>query len=36
VLTIVGFFVLPAIFMLWMAVVGGGALVLGGLWLRRA
>jgi hypothetical protein len=36
VLTFVGFFVLPAIFMLWMAVVGGGALVLGGLWLRRA
>jgi hypothetical protein len=34
-LTLVGFFALPSIFMLWMAVVGGGALLLGGLWLRR-
>lgn len=34
VLTLVGFLALPSIFMLWMAVVGGGALVLGGLWLR--
>jgi hypothetical protein len=36
VLTLVGFFALPSIFMLWMAAVGGGALVLGGLWLRQA
>ena len=36
VLTLVGFFVLPGIFMLWMAAVGGGALVFGGLWLRQA
>jgi hypothetical protein len=36
VLTLFGYFVLPAYFMLWMAAVGGGALVLTGLWLRRA
>jgi hypothetical protein len=35
VLTLFGFFALPAYFSLWMAVVGGGALILGGLWLRR-
>lgn len=35
VLTLVGFFALPSIFMLWMAAVGGGALMIGGLWLRR-
>jgi hypothetical protein len=35
VLTLVGFFAFPAIFLLWMAVVGGGAMVLGGLWLRQ-
>jgi hypothetical protein len=34
-LTLGGFFLLPAYFGLWMAAVGGGALVLGGLWLRR-
>jgi hypothetical protein len=34
-LTLIGFFALSSIFMLWMAAVGGGALVLGGLWLRR-
>jgi hypothetical protein len=33
-LTLVGFFYLPAYFALWMAVVGGGGLILGGLWLR--
>lgn len=33
-LTIIGFFFLPQIFLLWMAVVGGGALILGGFWLR--
>ena len=31
-----GFFVLAAWFYLWMAIVGGGALVIGGLWLKRA
>jgi hypothetical protein len=35
VLTLFGFFALPSFFMLWMAAVGGGALVTGGLWLRR-
>ena len=35
VLTLVGFFAFPAIFMLWMAAVGGGALILGGIWLGR-
>ncbi len=35
-LTIAGYFWLPQYFLLWMAVVGGGALILGGLWLRRA
>jgi hypothetical protein len=34
-LTLGGFFWLPHIFTLWMAVVGGGALILGGLWLRK-
>lgn len=33
-LTLGGFFFLPAHFLLWMAAVGGGALVLAGLWLR--
>jgi hypothetical protein len=36
VLTIVGYFWFPQIFLLWMAAVGGGALILGGLWLRSA
>jgi hypothetical protein len=35
-LTLGGFFLLHQHFLLWMAVVGGGALVLGGLWLRKA
>jgi hypothetical protein len=34
-LTLVGFFAFPGIFELWMAVVGGGTLILSGLWLRR-
>lgn len=34
-LTLAGFFLLTAHFLLWMAVVGGGALILAGLWLRR-
>jgi len=33
-LTLFGFFELPAQFELWMAVVGGGGLILGGIWLR--
>jgi hypothetical protein len=33
-LTLIGYFWLPNIFPLWMAVVGGGALLLGGVWLR--
>jgi hypothetical protein len=35
VLTVGGYFWLPQYFLPWMAVVGGGALILGGLWLRR-
>lgn len=35
VFTVAGFFWLPQYFALWMAVVGGGALILGGFWLRR-
>lgn len=35
VLTVGGFFWLPQYFPLWMAGVGGGALILGGFWLRR-
>jgi hypothetical protein len=35
-LTLFGFFYLPHQFLLWMAVVGGGGLVLGGIWLRTA
>ena len=35
-LTVGGFFYLPAYFLLWMAAVGGGGLLLGGLWLRGA
>jgi hypothetical protein len=33
-LTLAGFFLLPSSFPLWMAIVGGGGLILGGLWLR--
>ena len=33
-LTAGGYFYLPAYFLLWMAAVGGGSLILGGLWLR--
>ena len=36
-LTLVGyFFVTGAAFLLWMAVVNGGGLILGGLWMRRS
>lgn len=34
-LTVGGYFWLPQYFLLWMAAVGGGALILGGVWLRR-
>ena len=34
-LTITGYFLLPSDFMLWMAAVGGGALLAGGVWLRQ-
>jgi hypothetical protein len=34
-LTLGGFFYMQEHFMLWMAIVGGGALVLAGLWLRQ-
>jgi hypothetical protein len=35
VLTMIGYFALPDSFMLWMAVVGGSALLAGGFWLRQ-
>ena len=34
-LTLIGFFYLPQYFLLWMAAVGGGSLVLVGMWLRK-
>lgn len=34
-LTVGGFFWLPQYFLLWMVGVGGGAVILGGFWLRR-
>ena len=34
-LTLAAFFLIPAFFPLWMAIVGGGGLILGGLWLRN-
>jgi hypothetical protein len=37
VLTLIGYFFVPgAAFLLWMAVVNGGGLILGGLWMRRS
>ena len=36
VLTMVGFFYLRPVIDFWLAIVGGGALVLGGAWLMRA
>jgi hypothetical protein len=36
ILTIVGYYFLPEYFLYWMAAVGGGGLILGGLWLRSA
>lgn len=35
-LTAIGYFMLPDYFLYWMAGVGGGGLILGGLWLRSA
>jgi hypothetical protein len=35
-LTLAGFFFLREHFLLWMAVVGGGALILASIWLRKA
>ena len=35
-LILVGYFTLTQYYFLWMAVVGGGSLFAGGLWLRRA
>ena len=35
-LTLAGYFLLREHFLLWMAVVGSGALLIAGLWLRRA
>jgi hypothetical protein len=35
VLTMVGFILLKEYFLLWTAVIGGGALILAGLWLRQ-
>ena len=34
-LTLGGWFWLPEYFLLWMAAVGGGSLILVGLWLRK-
>ena len=34
--TLLGFYALPHLFAFWMAAIGGGALALGGVWLRRA
>lgn len=34
-LTLLGFFLLKDYFLLWMAAVGGGSLMLAGAWLRR-
>jgi hypothetical protein len=33
-LTLYGFFYLPAYYLPWLAIVGGGSLILGGLWMR--
>jgi hypothetical protein len=35
-LTLIGYFFVGAWFELWMAVVNGGGLILGGLWMRRS
>jgi hypothetical protein len=35
-LTLIGYYYIDSAFLLWMAVVHGGGLVLGGLWMRRS
>ena len=35
VLTLIGYYYVGAAFLLWMAFVNGGGLILGGLWMRR-
>ena len=35
-LTALGYFMIPGHFLYWMAAVGGGGLILGGLWMRTA
>jgi hypothetical protein len=35
-LTLAGYFLIGAHFLAWMAIVGGGGLILAGLWLRKA
>ena len=35
-LTTLGYFMLPEYFRYWMAAVGGGGLIVGGLWMRNA
>jgi hypothetical protein len=35
-LTLIGYFFIGDAFDLWMALVNGGGLVLGGLWMRRS
>ena len=35
-LTALGYFVMPEYFRYWMAAVGGGGLIVGGLWMRNA
>ena len=35
-LTLIGYFHAGAAFLLWMAFVNGGGLILGGLWMRRS
>ena len=34
-LTLIGYFFIGESFELWMAIVNGGGLILGGLWMRR-
>lgn len=35
VLTLIGYYYIGQVFLLWMAVVHGGGLIVGGLWMRR-
>jgi hypothetical protein len=35
-LTLIGYFFVGDVFNLWMAVINGGGLILGGLWMRRS